>query len=113
MSDLTISSESLKRVELLTVTGRVDSSNAHELDAAIKAPMENGRYNLVIEMQGVTYMSSAGLRALVAALRDCKKRGGDVRLSNPSERVMDVLNLAGLNSLFEIFEDSTSAVGSF
>ncbi|MCA9972895.1 MAG: STAS domain-containing protein [Anaerolineales bacterium] len=113
MSDLTISTETMKRVDLITAAGRIDSSNAQELDDALKTPMENGRHNLVIDMQDVTYMSSAGLRALVAALRECKKHSGDVRLCNPSERVMDVLHLAGLDSLFAVYEDATAAVGSF
>jgi anti-anti-sigma factor len=66
-----------------------------------------------LNLSGVDYTSSAGLRALVAALRECKKHNGDLRISEASDRVLDVLNLAGLTSLFELFDDDTSAVGSF
>ena len=60
-------------------------------------------------------LSSAGLRVLVAALRECKKlpNNGDVRLSNPSDRVAEVLELAGLSDMFPTFDDTTAAVGSF
>lgn len=119
MSDpsLDINVEHLKRVTLVTTAGRVDSSNAAELDNALKEIMNDGNYNIVLNLNAVSYMSSAGLRALVSALRECKKHRGDVRLSEPSERVAEVLDLAGLTvaeaPLFQVFDDDTAAVGSF
>lgn len=112
-SALTISVQSLKRVDLVTVSGRVDSSNAGDLDKALKDLVATNRHNLVLQLSHVSYMSSAGLRSIVAALRECKKNGGDVRLATPSERVSEVLSLAGLDSLFQVFDDETAAVGSF
>ena len=113
MSDLNISVESFKRVELVKVAGRVDSSNATQLDKKLKELQDNGRYKLVLELSEVNYMSSAGLRTMVAAVRECKKHRGDVRLANVSERVAEVLKLAGLNAIFQVYDDKTSAVGSF
>ena len=113
MSDLDISVETFKRVDLVTVAGRVDSSNASQLDSRLKELMDNGRYKIVLELAGVHYMSSAGLRAMVAAVRECKKHRGDVRLANISERVGEVLKLAGLDAIFQVFDDKTAAVGSF
>jgi anti-sigma B factor antagonist len=108
-----ISVESFKRVDLVNVSGRVDSSNAPQLDSRLKELVNDGRYSLVLNLSAVDYMSSAGLRSLVSALRDCKKRGGDVRLAQPSERVAEVLSLAGLDSVFQVYENSTEAVGSY
>jgi anti-anti-sigma factor len=110
---LEINVQEMKRVDLITVAGRVDSSSAPELEQALEERTGQGRYNLVLEMSGVTYLSSAGLRALVSTLRSCKKRGGDVRIANPSERVQEVMELAGLDVLFDTFDDVTVAVGSY
>ncbi|HEX6384533.1 MAG TPA: STAS domain-containing protein [Anaerolineae bacterium] len=110
---LDISRESLKRVELVQVSGRVDSSNAGELDQALKDIMNDGRHNIVLDLSGVNYMSSAGLRALIAALRESKKHRGDVRIATPSERVSEVLSLAGVDSLFQVYDSRAAAVGSF
>lgn len=104
--------EDLKRVELVTVTGRIDSSNAAQFDAVLKEVSER-KHNVVLDMSGVDYISSAGLRAIVALLRESKKKKGDVRLANPSPRVVEVLSLAGLDSLFQVYDSPTSAVGSF
>jgi anti-sigma B factor antagonist len=110
---LDISVNSLKRVQLVTVAGRVDSNTAPEMDQTLKGLMNNGNYNLVIELTDVNYLSSAGLRSLVAALRECKRQRGDVVLVSPSERVLEVLKLAGLDTLFRVYDNSTEAVGSF
>lgn len=108
-----IETESFKRVDLITVVGRVDGSNANELEATFKGLADDGRYRLVIDLSGIDYMASAGLRALVSSLRESKKHHGDLRIANPSERMEEVLNLAGLNTIFSVYEDSVSAVGSY
>lgn len=113
MSEVTITQQSHKRVEELTISGRIDSSNASQLDDKLKSLIEDGKVNLVLELSGVEYMSSAGLRAIVAALRETNKKRGDVRLANVSERVSDVLSLAGLDSLFDTFDTTAAAIGSF
>jgi anti-sigma B factor antagonist len=115
MSDtaVNISVEAMKRVDLVTVSGRIDSSNAAEFEGSLREMMGNSRHNLVLNLSGVTYMSSAGLRTLVSTLKECKRKNGDVRLAAPSERVAEVLSLAGLDSLFKVYEDDTAAVGSF
>ncbi len=105
--------ESYKRVDLITVTGRIDGSNASELESTFKELADNGRYRLVTDLSGIEYMASAGLRTLVAALRECKKHRGDVRIAKPSERMEEVLNLAGLNTIFTVYDDPVSAVGSY
>jgi anti-sigma B factor antagonist len=110
---LQIELESMKRVDLVSVAGRIDSSNAGELEKTLSGIIESGRFNIILELSQLTYMSSAGLRAIVSTLRECKKRFGDLRLAAPSERVTEVLDLAGLMPLFDIYEDTTAAVGSF
>jgi anti-sigma B factor antagonist len=110
---LDIERQSMKRVDLITVSGRVDSSTSSELEEALEESINSGTHNLVLDLSGVDYLSSAGLRALVSALRTCKKKGGDVLIAAPSERVQDVLGLAGLDVLFTSYDDVIAAVGSF
>ena len=113
MSTVEINVTEMNRVDLFEVTGRVDSSTASQLGGALNGQIEKGTVNIVVDLQEVDYMSSAGLRELVAALKQVKKDGGDLRLCSPSERVREVLDLAGLSSIFEIYDDQVQAVGSF
>ncbi len=110
---LDISVDNYKRVDMVTVSGRIDGSNAGELESAFGELTDDGRYQIVAELSGVEYMSSAGLRALVATMRECKKHRGDLRIATPSDRISEVLELAGLDSIFQIYDDPAAAVGSF
>lgn len=103
----------LNRVDLVIVDGRVDSSNATELGQALTECIDKGTVNLVVDLEKVNYMSSGGLRELVSALKQVRKDGGDLRLCSLSDRVSEVLELAGLDSIFEICDDQVTAVGSF
>ena len=103
----------MKRVQLFEVIGRVDSTNANELGAALDKAAEDGHTNLVLDLGGVDYMSSAGLREMVRVLKRVKRGGGDLRIANPSDRVKEVLELAGLDTIFEIYPTQVEAVGSF
>ena len=105
----------LKNVDVVAVAGRVDSVTAPQLDQTLRGLVDNGRFNIVMDLSRVEYMSSAALRAMVSCLREVKKgiRMGDLRLATPSQRVAEVLELAGLDQVFKIFEDQIGAVGSF
>lgn len=103
----------MNRATLFKIAGRVDSSNASQLGDALTDRISRGVLNIVVDLEKVDYMSSGGLRELVAALKRVKKDGGDLRLCSPSPRVRDVLELAGLDSLFQIFDTEVLAVGSF
>jgi anti-anti-sigma factor len=110
---INVTVKELARVDLIEVGGRVDSSTAIELGAVLSDRMGVGNNNLVVDLSGVEYMSSAGLRELVAGLKKAKTAGGDLRLCAVSERVGEILQLAGLDAIFQIFDDQVSAVGSF
>ncbi len=109
--DVTISE--MRRVTLLEVSGRVDSTNASQLGETLMSQIDAGRYQLVIDLSGVSYMSSAGLREMVAAVKKVRQYNGDLRIATPSDRVREVLDLAGLSAIFQIFPTQVDAVGSY
>jgi anti-sigma B factor antagonist len=99
-------------VTLVEVSGRIDSMNANQLGEALSNTIDGGHLNMVLDLANVEYMSSAGLREIVSALK--KVRGkGDVRLAQPSHRVREVLEMAGLDTIFQIFPTQAGAVGSY
>jgi len=109
-----IAHKELKRVDLVSVSGRVDSVTAPELEASLRAINDDGRFRLVLDLAGLEYISSAGLRALVTTLKNCRRYNrGDVRLASVPERISEVLEIAGLDALFKVYPDTAEAVGSF
>jgi len=108
-----IATQDQKHVSVMSVTGRVDSATAPDLENALKKLVEADKTQIVLDLKNVEYMSSAGLRAMVSTLKAVKRVNGDLRLANPSPRVEEVLRLAGLTSIFSIHPTPDEAVASF
>ena len=110
---MNIETRELKHVTVVKVSGRVDSLTAPDLEKALQELMDTNHNQIVLDLQDTDYMSSAGLRVLVASLKAAKKNGGLLRLAQPSSRVHEVLDLAGLTPVFDVYPDVVEAVGSF
>ncbi|HSM72343.1 MAG TPA: STAS domain-containing protein [Anaerolineales bacterium] len=106
--------QEFKHCDMITVKGRVDSSTAPQLTQALETANDDGKYKLVINMEDLEYMSSAGFRALLSAQRNCKKYNrGEVVFAAVPDRIRDALELAGFTELFKTFDDALTAVGHF
>jgi len=101
------------RATLVEVSGRIDSMNANQLGSVLSEQIDGGSLHLVLDLAQVDFMSSAGLRELVTALKKVKRAAGDMRLSQPSARVREVLEMAGLDTIFLIFDSQDEAVASY
>jgi anti-sigma B factor antagonist len=101
-----------KRANVLRITGRVDASVASKFEEALQKQIDAGSTHVILEMDGTDYISSAGVRALIAAQKALKPKGGSVILAQPSVRVKEVLEMAGLDPLFRVFPDTEAALGS-
>lgn len=103
----------LDQVTLVEVSGRVDSTTAEQLGAVLNEQFNRGRRYLAVDLACVDYMSSAGLRELVLAFKRAQSLSGDVRLVQPSHRVQEILEMAGLDTIFQIFPARADALASF
>lgn len=103
-----------KHCDLMSISGRVDSYTSPMIEDALNALLADGHCNIVVDLQDVTYLSSSGMLTLINALKQCKQANrGKIVLANVSERVLNSLELAGFNRLFEIYDDVVTAVGRF
>ncbi len=109
-----ITNKQLKRVDVVKVSGRVDSSTAPELEEALKTILAADRYRICMDLSDLEYISSGGIKVLISTLKTCKRwNRGDLRLASMSLYIAEVFDLAGLTPLFNIFPDTVEAVGSF
>ena len=107
-----ITSREYKRVHVLRITGRVDASTAPEFEAVLNRHVQAGVAHIVLEMDATDYISSAAVRALISAQKALKPKGGSVILAQPSARAREVIQMAGLEALLPIYDDTVSAIGS-
>jgi anti-anti-sigma factor len=110
-----ISAEKMKRCELVTVSGRIDSVTAPELESMLLGLIQAGQKNIVVNLSAVDYISSAGLKALLAALMKVRKAipPGNVVISEIKPDMRESFNLVGFDRLFDFHDQDILAVGSF
>jgi anti-sigma B factor antagonist len=107
--------QSMKRCLLVKVSGQIDSSSAPQLEQELLGLVDAGHKHLVVNMRDVDFVSSAGMKALLAAQIRLRKAlpPGEVAITELSPRLKDTFQLVGLHLLFKYFENDVEAVGSF
>ena len=100
-------------VTVARVQGNVDGMTSAELNRVLGGEVAEGGHQMVVSLEGVDYTSSAGLRVLLAVVKEARGRGGDVRLAGVRDNVRKVLELSGFTSILKLYPDVTAAAKSF
>ncbi len=109
-----VTTKELRRCDVVTAEGRIDSATVGILAQALASIKEAGRYKIALNIKDVTFISSAGLGELVDTQKTCKHlKRGELVLAEVPPQIEGVLDLAGLKPLFKIFDSEVEAVGSF
>ena len=100
-------------VTIVSVAGSMDAQTAPDLAHALHDRLQNGYFNLVIDLASLNYTSSAGLRVLLSATKEARTHGGDVRIAAPQPMVNNVFEMSGLNSVLKFYPEVATAVTSY
>ncbi len=95
--------------DLLILRGEVDASNSVMLDEAIQKLINEGSKSILVDGQGLEYISSAGLGVFMSYLEDFQERDIDLKIYSLTPRVYEVFKILGLDQLIPILPDKTSA----
>ena len=87
---------------IITIEGDIDLYSSPELRTAVLKAVPKATDGVGIHLGGVSYMDSSGVATLVEGLRSAKENGKTFALVAPSTSVMKVLELARLDSIFEV-----------
>ena len=112
MEEFSIKSERNGDILVAAITGRIDSVTAATLDKELEKIVHANK-KVVLDLKGVAYLSSAGVRAIVKMLRNEQKTGGDVKLANMPRVVEDVLETVGMMELVQTYPSVDEAIASF
>ncbi len=100
-------------IVVLDITGEIDLYNAPEIKDIINQLIEAQKYNVIINLEKVTYIDSSGIGALISSLSNLKKYQGGLKIINVFASVRKVFELTKLTSFFEIFDKEDDALASF
>ncbi|HKW18810.1 MAG TPA: STAS domain-containing protein [Terriglobales bacterium] len=113
-SELRITSRVVGEAVVIDMSGRITVGEGNLLlREMVENVAESGKKNIVLNLGEVTYMDSSGLGELVKTHTTIRNIEGEVKLVNLSKRVAELLQMTKLSSVFDIYEDEASAIGSF
>lgn len=95
---------------VFALEGRLDAISAQQAKEALQQAINEGRNRLVVDMQRVSFVDSAGLAALVSALKSSRRSGGNVVLAGIQPQVYTVFSLTMLDRVFGIYPDPQTAL---
>lgn len=110
-----IDHEASSGADLLRIEGRLDASSAPDFERGIQAIIAsedavNGP--VIVDLAGVPYISSAGLRSLLILLKACSAKERAFAISAPSADVIDVIRLTGFDKILAIHDSIDAALSA-
>jgi anti-sigma B factor antagonist len=111
--DITIRTQQVnEHCTSVVLAGRLDARNAQTIKETLKQLIDGGIVYLVVDLAQVPFIDSAGLAALVSALKSTRRVGGNVLLSGIQPQARTVLSLTMLDQVFTIHPSVEAAVNS-
>ena len=106
-----ITRETIDGIMVMTPRGRVDSNSARELEEAL-LPLFDAGAPVLVDLDSMSYISSAGLRVLLLAARRSKATSLPLALCSMSKPVEEVFTISGFAKLFRIHPDRAEALAA-
>lgn len=97
---------------IVSISGRIDTITSKDLEAKLNEAIEKRKEKIIINLAKVDYISSVGLRVLLAALKKLKPNHGSLSLVSLQPFVQNVFKITGLDKVFQIFPTEEAAFQS-
>ena len=101
-------------IMILDVTGKLTIGEGDELlKDKINSLIQQGHKKLILNLEGVPYVDSAGLGEIVRTYTTVSRQGGNLKLLNLTKRIEDLLSITKLLTVFDTYESEQEALNSF
>ena len=113
MSGFDVNRNDQDKVSILNLTGFLDAHTAPKFEDELLNLIKENRYQIIVNLRDLDYISSAGLGVFMGFIEEIREKGGDIKLSNISQKVFKVFDLLGFHALYEIYEKEEEAKSKF
>ena len=114
MTDLSIVTCEIDGVDVLDLNGDIAlGKSGAVLSEALRELVQDGKRRIVLNLANVRRIDSSGLGTLVAGFTNVERNGGQLKLTNISERVNELITMTKLHTVFDIFDNKDDAIRSF
>ncbi len=113
VTDMEINTNEVAGVTFVKLKGDIKSTTSGEVMDALVGLVKGGSNKLLINLEGVDFISSAGLRSILVAAKLLKNSNGQMRICGANESVRKVLETSGFTSLVALYTDESEALAAF
>ncbi|UCE24759.1 MAG: STAS domain-containing protein [Candidatus Zixiibacteriota bacterium] len=104
---------SQSEVSEIRVDGVIDTLTAGDLEEVIDSLLKRDRYNLIVDLAGVDYISSAGWGIFISHIKEVRANGGDIKLANMISNVHEIYELLEFDNVLAVYSSVDEARDSF
>ena len=112
MSGLNLAASSESGVLILEAEGRLDAQSAPGLQASVLERIEGGDTRVVLDLERLSYISSAGLRVILVTAKKLKEADGRLIVCTLQEGVAEVFRISGFDSIVDTAENRAAALSN-
>lgn len=105
-----IEQTNVRDVVIYKVIGRIDSTSTDTFWQTASQALAQGSAKFIIDCENLEYISSAGLRSLLAIAKNVRPKNGIVALCNMSEQTKSVMDIAGISTFIKMYRDLAEAL---
>ncbi|HUL33510.1 MAG TPA: STAS domain-containing protein [Candidatus Eisenbacteria bacterium] len=114
MASLFATTREFSGIAIVDLSGRISLGDGSALlRKTVRDLLEEGKTRIVLNLGDVNYIDSSGIGELVSGFTAVRNRGGELKLLNLTKKVNDLLQLTKLFTVFEVYNEESTAVGSF
>ena len=110
---LSVATEDINGIKVIKCTGYIDSENAGQLKNVIEEFLKTGSYKLIMDLEKVDYVSSAGWGLFVGYLHEARKNNGDIKICDMKKEVLEIFELLDFVNIFQYFKKTADAAKAF
>ena len=105
-------SKKIGKNTLVQLNGRLDITHSDEVDVKLAKDVQSGEGDIIINLSGISYISSSGIRVFVGLVRELEKQERKLKLCEITPPVKKVFDVVELLDLFEVYQTEEEAVAS-
>lgn len=110
MADLSIAVRQAGGVAVVLPAGFINAHTVRDFEETLEGLVQGGQYRILINCRDLSYISSAGLGAIMGLIETVREHGGDILLSNLQENVFAIFDTLGFTQLYRVFPDESQAL---
>ncbi len=108
-----ISVKTTNEVKVLAFEGKLDTQTSPDAEQQLTRLIEEGENRFLVNFEKLDYISSAGLRVLLATAKQLKGTDGELRICSLNEVVREVFDISGFTTIFKVFGSESDALDGF